>query len=424
MRRIANALREELFSRGVLLVYLLVLVTTTTEGAAQLLLPVYLDAHGYSFTLIGTLIAVFSVMRLVSRLPVGAAYAPARARGLLAAGFVGLGLATAGYAVSEGRLVPIVAFSLLHGFAFGSLGTLMLAAIIDMTGGRRAGATMAWYTAALSAGYGIGPIVGGALADRAGIPATFLMVAALPFAGLALVRLLPAFQGPPYPEVRAPGLRGFLATTARLDPRVWLAFVVVLYINLISGAVSTFFALFGITVGLTLAQIGVVKGVHSAAATAIRFASLGIMRVVDHRAINFWGVVLMGAATLVLPLAGGYGAFVAIFVVLGLCRGILRVTSAATVAELRREGKDVGIASGVYNAGLDIGAIAGPALGGVVASAVGIPLMFQLMALLSVGLYFAVAVSTRAGRLSIAFRGRPRPADVGAIASDGRSATD
>lgn len=49
------------------------------------------------------------------------------------------------------------------------------------------------------------------------------------------------------------------------------------------------------------------------------------------------------------------------------------------MAELRREGKYIGLAPGVYNAGLDIGAIIGPMLGGVVASAVGIPPMLQLM---------------------------------------------
>jgi predicted MFS family arabinose efflux permease len=89
---------------------------------------------------------------------------------------------------------------------------------------------------------------------------------------------------------------------------------------------------------------------------------------------------------------------VPIFVVLGLTRGVLRATSAANIAELRAEGRDVGLASGVYNAGLDIGGIIGPALGGAVATVFGIGHMFQIVALASLVAWLLVAVSTPASR--------------------------
>jgi len=411
MRRAREALRRE-FPPGVLLVYALAIVMTATEGTLQLLFPLYLDGYGYALPAIGTLISLLSVTRLASRLPIGAAYQPARAKRQLAAALLALSVATGGFALAGGQSVAVVGLTLAHGFAFGSLGTLALAAIIDITGGQRAGAIMAWYTAALSTGYALGAFVGGALAEAYGIPAALVLASVLPILGVGIVLALPAFHGPPQAQVRTPGLRGFLGAAARLDPRVWLAFVIVLYINLVSDSVDAFFPLFGLSLGLTLAELGVLKGLKSAAATVIRFASLGITRVVDYKVINFWGVVVLGVATLAIPFVGGFAAFAALFVVLGLCRGILRVTSAATVAELRSEGKDVGLASGVYNAGLDIGAIIGPALGGVVASAVGIPVMFQLMAVLSLGAYFAVALSTGAGRSSLAVRGGPRPSST------------
>jgi predicted MFS family arabinose efflux permease len=77
------------------------------------------------------------------------------------------------------------------------------------------------------------------------------------------------------------------------------------------------------------------------------------------------------------------------------------VTSAATVAELRAEGRDIGLSSGVYNAGLDLGSIIGPAAGGVLSAAFGIPVMFQLLPAGALVLYFAVAVSSRAGRSAL-----------------------
>src|SRR5205807_5655044 len=147
--------------------------------------------------------------------------------------------------------------------------------------------------------------------------------------------------------------------------------------------------------------IGGLKGLKSASATIIRFLSGAVFRFLDFRAINFWAVLIFAAATFALPFAAGPFAtvgFLALFAIAGLCRGILRVTRAATIAELRREGRDIGLASGVYNAGLDIGSIIGPAAGGLVATALGIPAMFQILAVASLALYFGVALSSRAGR--------------------------
>jgi MFS family permease len=106
----------------------------------------------------------------------------------------------------------------------------------------------------------------------------------------------------------------------------------------------------------------------------------------------------MALSTLLIPVFPAFGPLVVLFTVNGSCRGPLRVTSAATVAEVRAEGQDVGIASGVYNAGLDVGAIVGPALGGVVAASVGLGTMFQLIAIGSFAFYLAVALATRRGR--------------------------
>jgi predicted MFS family arabinose efflux permease len=121
----------------------------------------------------------------------------------------------------------------------------------------------------------------------------------------------------------------------------------------------------------------------------------------DYRAITVWAVLLGAAVTFMLPLVTLLSAFTALFILAGLMRGILRVTSAAMVAEIRGNQQDVGLAAGVYNAGLDIGGIAGPALAGVLGSAVGLSAMFQVIAVASLAGYFAVALSTRAGRASL-----------------------
>ena len=411
-----RGVRAELLGRGILLTYLVCLVSTTTEGAQNLLFPLYLDRYGYALTAIGTLSSILGVMRLLSRVPVGTRYRASRSRNQQLVWLVAFLLSTSGYAFVHGDLPLVVLVTVVHGFTFGALGTINLAVAIDISGGRKAGAVMGWYTAALSAGYAIGAFAAGALADRIGLDATLFWLGLVPIVGMIAVRLMPEIPD----AARAPAIAGVpwwrrgVAAFVAIDGRVWLAFAIVLFINVLSDSTDTFFPLYGTAIGLPVALIGVLKASKSASATVIRFFSGALFRYVDFRAINFWAVIVFAATMFVIPYVGASAApvLLAVFLTAGLCRGILRVTSAATVAEIRAEGRDIGLASGVYNAGLDLGAIIGPVAGGLLAATVGIPVMFQLLAVVSLGLYFAVAFSSKAGRsaLTPSFRAKGRAA--------------
>ncbi len=394
--------------RPFIVLMIVAVAITTTKGTAEIVYPPYLAGFGYSLSLIGILTSLFAVVQLASRVPVGIAYRAERAKRQFALALVAFGVSTCGFAFANGEAVPVVALSLLHGFAFGSVGTLGLALVIDVTGGRRAGASMAWYTAAISAGYALGAVIGGSLAEAIGIPSTLGLIGLLPIAGALAILALPAVEGAPLPSDRGSGLRGLLTAGAKLDRRVWLAFVVVLYLNLLSDGVDTFFPVFAPTIGISLALVGLLRAFKSGAAMFIRFSGVILLRVVDHRTVTLVAVVAAAAATAALPFSASLAVLIPIFVVLGLTRGILRATSAATIAELRNEGRDVGLASGVYNAGLDIGSIVGPTLGGALASVLGIAQMFQVVAVISLAGWLAVALSSPATRAASGLAPRSR----------------
>ncbi len=421
---------------------------TTAKGTAEIVYPPYLAGYGYSLTIIGFLTSLFAVMQLASRVPVGVAYRTDRAKRQYAIALAAFGATTSLFAFADGQAVPVLALSVLHGFAFGALGTLGLALAIDVTttGGatpprepphrsvppgepphrsappgepphrsvppgepahgsvrpprtpRTVGAAMAWYTAAISTGYALGSLLGGWLADAIGIPATFGLAGMLPILAALAILALPRLEGAPLEHDRGKGLAGLLRAGLRLDSRVWLAVVIVIYINLLWDALDTFFPVFAPTIGMSLAVVGVLRALKSGAGIFIRFAVVVLLDIVDYRVLTAVAVFAAAAGMLVLPLTTAVAVMVPIFVVLGFARGVLRVTSAATIAELRREGRDVGLASGVYNAGLDIGSIVGPIVGGAVASAFGIGPMFQLVAAGSLLAWLAVALSTPATR--------------------------
>jgi predicted MFS family arabinose efflux permease len=131
-------------------------------------------------------------MRLASRVPIGARYRGSRAKGQQLFWLVLFLVSTSGYAFAHGDLALVVLVTVVHGFAFGALGTINLAVAIDQSGGKRAGAVMGWYTAALSAGYALGAFLAGAVADRFGIDAALLWLGLAPLVAMVAVWLTPA----------------------------------------------------------------------------------------------------------------------------------------------------------------------------------------------------------------------------------------
>jgi MFS family permease len=380
--------------RPFVLVLVIATAITTTKGTVEIVYPPYLDGYGFSLSAIGILTSLLAVAQLASRVPIGLAYHADRAARQFAAALVVFGLSTSAFAFANGDLVAVSAITLLHGFAFGSVGTIGLALAIDVTAGRHAGVSMAWYTAAISLGYALGSVVGGWLADAIGFAETIGAIAVLPFIAAVGVLALPRIAGATFTPDRGRGLRGLLTAGSKLDGRVWLAFTTMLFINLIWDSLDPFFVIFAPTVGISLAAVGLLRALKSGAGLAIRLTGALVLTFADYRRVTLAGVVAAAAMMVALPFATTFLALVPVFIVLGLARGIVRATSAATIAELRAEGRDVGLASGVYNAGLDIGSIAGPILGGAVATALGIPAMFQVIGVVGLGVWLAVALSS------------------------------
>ena len=87
-----------------------------------------------------------------------------------------------------------------------------------------------------------------------------------------------------------------------------------------------------------------------------------------------------------LPSAGAYLVHLPLFALNGISRGLLRVTTSATAMEQTR-GDQAGMAAAVMTAGLDVGKMIGPLIGGFVAAAAGVETMFRIVPLVFLALY-------------------------------------
>jgi MFS family permease len=344
--------------------------------------------HHLSEVLIGTVFSVYGLVALGVRIPSAAVYRPHRAWMLILGGTV---LSSVAFAALTQTTNPALLTALvgLDGAGFAIATTANMAALVERRPeGANAGSIMGWYTGAIAVGYAAAGFVGGVVGDALGPGRAILVLAVVPVvAGAALAAVVgrTAPVRAAAPERRGRWWRDFHG----LPAFVWLAFFVTLYINLVSGVVLTFLPIYGLAIGLSLTQIGILQGVHGAAAAVVRFLSGIVFRFVSYQRTLPAMVVLSGLSVAAI---GGVRALAALAVacgLLGLTRGLLRVASGALVMD--EAGERSGAASGVYLAGLDLGKVLGPAVGGVGADVVGIRATFLLASVTFPLAYFVLA---------------------------------
>src|SRR5438094_779202 len=126
------------------------------------------------------------------------------------------------------------------------------------------------------------------------------LIAVLPLVSAAVALALPPVEAAPFPIDRGVGIRGLLSAGARLDSRVWLAFVIVLYLNVVMDSVDTFFPVFAPTIGISLAIVGVLRAVKSGAPIFVRSTGVVLLHAVDYRRVTVVAVLAAAAATAAL----------------------------------------------------------------------------------------------------------------------------
>jgi MFS family permease len=405
--------------RNVLILYALATLLTTNHGGVEIIFSPNLVRLGISLPVVGISFALIAGGALASRLPGGTWYRIAHARALITASLAACGLTGAGLSLS-GALPVLAGLAAVHGAAYGLASTFMLALLIEETGSvRRTATTMAWYTAGISTGYALGYTLSTRVGDAYGYAAGFLASGAvgLMAAGLALWLTSPRLEqresAPPPLGIMA-GLRAIPS----LPLPIWLAALLAFYINFMSDTLAAFFAVYALGIGIALKTIGSIKSVNSLAAAGIRYLAAGVLRNLNVGLVNHASVVGMALGVVGVSLFTNQYLLGAMFGVIGVARGLIRVTSATMIAnERERVGPSLGMASALYNGGLDLGGLVAPPVAGGLAALIGLPMTFRLVAVALPLVYYALWLGGRslgAGRAAQAVpAGEPVPAPNG-----------
>jgi len=325
-------------------------------------LPLYASAQGATPAGVGAIVAAQMGVAALTAVPFGLASDRwGRGRLLFAGTLVSavtcfaLAAATAPWA-----LALVYAAS---GVGVAAFTPAMMSLVGDVAAPGGAARAYGWYTTALYAGFGLGPILGGLAAESWGEPAAFVAAGVLVAVAVGLAVPLLALSAPG-PRASRGAMRavvrdrtvlaGWLLTVAGIG--AW-------------GAVLTFLPLLARDRGLGPAAIGFVLGVQAFANTLVRLPAGWLLdRWPTRRPWALGGVLATCALTAALPLAHRPAAFVLLAAALGVVLGVAFVAVGAMLAEASTPATR-GTVMGGYSTALYVGiALAAFGLGPVMAA--------------------------------------------------------
>ena len=386
----------------------LVLTTLSIQQGTQLsLVAPLLNDWGYSPSWIGALVSAISVASLVARMPTGLLYRRQRARRVQGIAIPALAVLLVLHPFATEPLA-FLAVRVLSGLLYGVATTVNLARFIDEQplGAERA-RTMGYYVAGIAVGYSISSLLVGYVVEAAGYVAAFGAGALLTLAGLlGLLDPTPPAAGAPVtePERRSRAVLG-MAVAPSLDPR-WLLAAPGLAVALIEGFLlnaqwafwNAWLPLYTLAVGISLAETGLLRTAYGIFNAGARLVTGDLVARLGAARLAFASLVLQSLLLVLLPVLPRLAPLVAIFVLMGALRAVGIVANTVAVVE-QGEALRVGRGPlvGLLNTVTDLGLLAGPALGGVVAETVGPVRVFLFWPLAMLACYLAIVATSRLG---------------------------
>jgi MFS family permease len=344
--------------------FLICLLTFVHYAAAHIrgpIVPLYAVAHGA--TAVGVIVGAHMLTSAVGSIPFGwAADVWGRRRCLPAGIAAGAGM-SALLPCAESMWAMTVVYG-LAGVGIAAFSPSALSLVGDTASPARRGQAFAWYATAHYGAIGIGPFVGGLIADRWSYRSAFVGSAiglAIAFAvGLALPR-------PSRASAASNARAGATWASVVGNSAVWTGWTLAMSGLLVQGVVFTFLPLIAQERGRTPAHIGLVFLVLGLANTGVRLpAGWVIDRSGRYGRYAFGGLAIGVVATVLIPHIHDLAVLLVVAAVFGAASGVafvaisVQLTGAAPAAAR-------GLVMGGYSTALYLGLAVGAfALGPVI----------------------------------------------------------
>ena len=367
-------------------------------GIVSPLLPLYAEAMGASGVLLGMIFSSFTITRAVV-IPIIGPLSDRRGRKLfLLIGFGGFTVATLGYLLATTPLHLIVTRA-IQGATAGMMLPIARAFIGDLCPRGEEGKWQGIANAAFFGGFGVGPLIGGPIAEWYGYNTAFYVMGIICLLSFLLaLRFLPesrSRQGggghqsmtEPFRLVHTNGMfRGLSSYRAGLA--------------LARGCFMTFLPLFAassLKIGVGL--IGAMLACHNLLRAAVQPYFGGLADRFNKRTLVIVGAILQILFFILIPHEYSYWQLLMLVAFGGIAAAVAMPALTALYTEQGRT-SGMGTAMSMEMLAMAIGMGIGPILGGVVADALNVASVFYFSAgvqLISLALFFTLTRDYRPG---------------------------
>lgn len=334
---------------------------------------------GLTVALIGTINTIGSFTQLLIALPIGLVSDRMSRPRIVTIGMVIYAAALGCFAVAQGPAFLMLGrvFTAFAAVAIFQIGSAYLGDI-TVTGQREV--AYGWLTTAMGLGFTVGPLIGSQLAERSGPRTAYLagsLIALL--GGLVAWRFLreahadASRRGVPRAEALFGGMRHVLRQRDLL---------VVSFGNLLmgvsfSGAISTFFPIYGDHMRISEAAIGTMFAIRALVSAASRFPNSMVARRVGSKPILLVALFVEACVMLGIATTGQRTLLTILLAAEGLAFGAYLVAGQTYIAEhTTRETR--GAAVGLYSTAMNLGGTGAPVLLGLIAGRWGIAAVFTV----------------------------------------------
>ena len=363
----------------------------------------FAESLGAGPVTVGFIVAASTMTGVLLKLPVGTLSDLVNRSRLMLVGVLAFALSPFVYPFVS-NLEVLTVLRVVHGLATAVFTPLALAMVADLYPATR-GAALGWYTSAAQGGALLGPMLGGWIIDTAGYTETFLTGGVFGLVGLALYLVLwwryPAPSRPVKLEIKVllsnvlHGLRTVLRHLGMVSASVAEASKMVA-----NGALMAFLPLYGLSIGLSLAESGVLFGIQGFTSFLSKPVMGRVSDRVGRRPLIVLGLLICGVAIMAIPQTTHLGWLLLCAAGFGFGEAIVTSSSAAMIADLGKA-ENIGAGMGLRGTIMDIGHASGPIVAGVLVAAISYTGAFIMIGCLQLmtAVGFWVATGRRSGRL-------------------------
>jgi MFS family permease len=382
-------------------VYLPTFLFSIGQGFVLPIIPLFARERGATVAAAAFVVAMRSLGTMLFDLPSGVVVSRFGDKGAMITGSILVALVAVGASLS-GSVAALAVLILIMGGGWAFWQVARLAFVSEITPIKQRGRALSILGGASRAGSFVGPILGGFLGEHFGLESAFYAQAVMGLAASALISI--SVRTPPGSKgLHGRGLGGRFATLVIENRRIFLsAGLAVIALQIVRQGRDVFLPLWGDSIGLDVATIGLVYGASSLLDTALFYPAGFVMDRWGRKWAGVPSLLILSLGLLILPAAHELYAFILVAMLTGIGNGLapgIVMTLGADFAPEAQRGEFLGVWRFISDAGSAGGPLAVSGIVGV--ASLGLAAIFT--AVLGFGgaifMWLLVPETLRRGRL-------------------------